>query len=448
MCTSFDGCRLRGYSQRHMESGSEIVERIFSAAVQAAKPDEAVRRECRELRGLFRKEGYGKLLAVGFGKASVPMALALEEELGDILESGIIITKYGHVSPRRPTKFQVIEAGHPTPDENGVKGAERVIRLAGSADENTLVLTLISGGGSALLAAPQHGISLSAKQRTTDLLLRCGADIHSLNTVRKHLSRVKGGRLAQSIEPGRVISLILSDVIGDNLDVIASGPTAPDTTTFRDAQSVLERFNLTDRIPPEVTAHLAAGARGDVPETPKEGNPVFQRVENRIIAGNGTALEAAYRAAVEAGLRAEILQTPVTGEAGEAGRMLARLALHRKTHDRERPLCLLSGGETTVTVRGSGKGGRNQELALSFALYITGTPGITLLSAGTDGTDGPTDAAGALVDGNTVTTANEKHARRALAENDSYTFFKTHGGLFSTGPTGTNVMDVQIILIR
>jgi glycerate 2-kinase len=431
-----------------METAAETAKRIFAAAVRAANPADAVRRECRGIRSLYRAEGFRRLIAVGFGKAAVPMALALEEELVDILETGVIITKYGHVSPRRPKNFLVFEAGHPVPDENGLRGTEEVIRLAASADEKTLVIALVSGGGSALLVAPDAGICLTAKQETTGLLLRSGADIHAVNAVRKHLSRAKGGRLAGSIDPGRTVSLILSDVVGDSLDVIASGPTAPDPTTFRDALAVLERFDLAHLVPPEVAKHLAAGARGDISETPKEGNDAFLRVENRIIGSNRTALEAAYRVATESGLVTEILPTPVTGEAVAAGRMLARQALARRDSPGGKPLCLLSGGETTVTVRGGGKGGRNQELALSFALEIVGIPGITLLSSGTDGGDGPTDAAGALVDGSTIPMQGKEAALRSLAENDSHTFFTEHGGLFITGPTGTNVMDIQILLIR
>lgn len=431
-----------------MQLPEKIAKSIFAAAVLAANPSDAVRRECLRIHSLYRTEGFSRLVAVGFGKAAVPMALALEEELGDILESGVVVTKYGHASSRIPDTFRIIEAGHPTPDENGIRGALEVLHCAQTADEKTLVIALVSGGGSALLTAPAEGITLAAKRETTDLLLRSGADIHSLNTVRKHLSRVKGGRLAETIYPGRTVSLILSDVIGDDLDVIASGPTAPDTTTFRDALAVLERFVLKDRVPPQVAAYLEAGARGDIPETPKEGNPVFQRVENMIIGSNRSALEAAARAAEEAGCDVEILPTPVTGEAADAGRMLARRARECMAQQRERPLCLLSGGETTVTVRGTGKGGRNQELALSFALEIAGIPGITLLSAGTDGSDGPTDAAGAFVDGDTIPLRKKDAALRSLAQNDSYTFFKEHGGLFITGPTGTNVMDVQIISIR
>jgi len=387
------------------------------------------------------------LLAIGFGKAAASMALALEQELGDILETGVFVTKYGHTLSRKPQKFRSFEGGHPVPDEYGFRGTEEIMELAASADEKTLVVTLVSGGGSALLVAPVKHIPLAAKQKTTDLLLRCGADIHELNTVRKHLSRVKGGGLAGIISPARTISLILSDVIGDDLDVIASGPTAPDSSTYRDALAVLERYQLQDKVPVEVLVHLASGARGDIPETPKQGDPIFQRVENQIIGSNRVALEAMLTTARKLGLAAEILSTEISGEAAAVAKMLFRTAMVRKESWQGKPLCLLSGGETVVQVRGSGKGGRNMELALHFALDIAGNDGITLLSAGTDGTDGPTDAAGALVDSETISLEEKECARRFLENNDSYTFFQENGGLFITGPTGTNVMDLQILLV-
>jgi hydroxypyruvate reductase/glycerate 2-kinase len=313
-----------------------------------------------------------------------------------------------------------------------------------------LIVTLISGGGSALLVAPQDGISLADKQRTTSLLLNAGADIGELNTVRKHLSRVKGGRLAEAAFPATVVSLILSDVIGDRLDVIASGPTAADPTTFGEALGILERYRLSEEVPPPAMELLRRGNRGDSPETPKAGSPFLDRVENIIVGSNRQALEAAARAALELGFTVEILSAELSGEAREVGRQLAHQALTAaRSKNGNAGLCLLSGGETTVTVRGQGKGGRNMELALAFAIEIEGQPGITLLSAGTDGTDGPTDAAGAIVDGKTVARAREKglDPREYLDNNDSYTFFKTCGGLFITGATGTNVMDLQIVLI-
>lgn len=438
---------MAGYSLYHMKNHQEIARKLFFTALRAVDPFESVRAECESIRAIYRDEGFSRLMAIGFGKAAVPMALALEQELPDILESGALVTKYGHTSSRKLEKFRVFEAGHPVPDENGIYGTQEILELVKSVDEKTLVITLISGGGSALLVAPGNHIPLAAKQKTTDLLLRCGADIHELNAVRKHLSRVKGGRLAALISPARTISLILSDVIGDDLDVIASGPTAADSSTYRDALAVIERYGLMDRIPAEAAAHLAKGARGDLPETPKEGNPAFLRVENRIIGSNRVALEAALAAARSMGLAAEITTTRMTGEASEAAHKLATMAIEQKISQRETPLCLLSGGETVVHVRGTGIGGRNMELALCFALEIAGTNGISLLSAGTDGTDGPTDAAGALVDGTTIPAEERERALDFLRNNDSYTFFREIGGLFITGPTGTNVMDVQILLI-
>jgi len=430
-----------------MRKHQDIARKLFFTALRAVDPFESVKGSCEAIRTKYNDGGFSRLLAIGFGKAAASMALALEQELGDILEAGVFVTKYGHTLSKKPSKFRSYEAGHPVPDEYGFRGTEEIMELTASADDKTLVVTLVSGGGSALLVAPVKHIPLAAKQMTTELLLRCGADIHELNTVRKHLSRVKGGRLAGIISPARTISLILSDVIGDDLDVIASGPTAPDSSTYRDALAVLERYQLPDKVPVEVLAHLASGARGDIPETPKQGDPIFQRVENHIIGSNRVALEAMLATARKLGLAAEILSTGVTGEAADAAKMLFRTAMVRKESWQGKPLCLLSGGETVVHVTGSGKGGRNMELALHFALDIAGIDGITLLSAGTDGTDGPTDAAGALVDGETIPLTKKEYALRFLENNDSYSFFQENGGLFITGPTGTNVMDLQILLV-
>lgn len=430
-----------------MRKHQEIARKLFFTALRAVDPFESVKDSCATVRTAYHEGGFTRLLAIGFGKAAVAMALSLEQELGDILESGVVVTKYGHTLSRIPAKFRIFEAGHPVPDEPGLRGTEEIMELLAGTDEKTLVVTLISGGGSALLVAPVKHVPLAAKQRTTELLLRSGADIHELNMVRKHLSRVKGGRLASLISPARTISLILSDVIGDDLDVIASGPTAPDPTTYQDALDVLNRYELLDRVPAEVAAHLAVGVRGDIPETPKAGDPIFRRVENHVIGSNQVALEAMLATARKLGLSAEILSNRVSGAAADAAKMLFRTAMLRKEALQGKPLCLLSGGETVVQVTGSGKGGRNMELALHFALDSAGIDGITLLSAGTDGTDGPTDAAGALVDGETISLADKERALRFLENNDSYTFFKENGGLFITGPTGTNVMDLQILLI-
>lgn len=433
-----------------MESNQIICRHIFSAALLSALPDAAVRQQGRRLRTRYRNGGFRRLLVVGFGKAAPAMAGTLVEPLGELIAGGLIVTKYGHAAQPLPGQFRICEAGHPVPDAGGLQATGEIIRLARTADPGTLIVTLISGGGSALLVAPAAGISLADKQRTTSLLLEAGADIFELNTVRKHLSQIKGGRLAEAAFPAKIVSLILSDVIGDRLDVIASGPTAADPTTFDEAIGVLDRHRLTGEVPPPVMARLRRGARGEIPETPKAGSPFLAGVDNIIVGSNRQALAAAARSAREHGCTASIIATGLTGEAREVGRHLARQALTAASQrGAGTRLCLLAGGETTVTVRGRGKGGRNLELALAFAVAIEGHPGITLLSAGTDGTDGPTDAAGAIVDGTTVARAREAgiDPQACLSDNDSYGFFEKTGGLLITGPTGTNVMDLQIVLI-
>jgi hydroxypyruvate reductase/glycerate 2-kinase len=432
-----------------MEETRKIMEEIFHAALVAADPGQAVAGEAESLRARYREGKFERCLIIGFGKAAFPMALAIEESLGDLIDTGVIIVPYGHAGTGL-RKVRAIEAGHPLPDANGVRGTQELIGLAGQADERTLVVALVSGGGSALLVSPWEGITLAEKQATTALLLKAGAGIGEMNAVRKHLSRVKGGRLAALLHPATTVSLIVSDVIGNRLDVIASGPTAPDPSTFADALTVLDRYRLLEETPQAVLRHLMTGSAGRLPETPKEGAPVFRRVNNRIIADNRAALAAARQAATGYGLNVEILSAEIAGEAREAGRWLAHKAIAAQCARRaELPLCLLSGGETTVTVRGKGIGGRNMELALAFARKIEGVTGITLLSAGTDGRDGPTDAAGAVVDGSTIPRGKKMGLDPSafLADNDSYSFLRREGGLFVTGPTGTNVMDIQIVII-
>jgi glycerate-2-kinase len=373
------------------------------------------------------------------------MAAACEHLLSDLITDGIIVTKYGHASAsNRFARIATYEAGHPVPDENGVTATRAIVELIRGADERTLILCLISGGGSALLVAPREGITLGDKQGLTDLLLKSGATINELNAVRKHLSMVKGGRLAQIAHPASIISLIVSDVIGDSLDVIASGPTAPDMSTFSEARAVLEKYRLTHRVPNAILSMLEQGSRGEITETPKQGDDIFENVQNIIVASNSTALAAAKAKAEELGFHTSIFSSTLQGEAREVARSLAH---HILAANLTRPACVLSGGETTVTVRGTGVGGRNTELALAFALEIDGVDGVTLLAAGTDGTDGPTDAAGAVVDGRTISRARSMQldAPAYLNNNDSYAFFRKTNDLLVTGPTGTNVMDIQII---
>jgi hydroxypyruvate reductase/glycerate 2-kinase len=431
----------------------QTVIKIFTSALKAVSPYEAVKNHCKYIMSFYESGNFNRVIVIGFGKAACPMAKAIEDSLPDSLKAGIIITKYSHCNEYILERIKFFEAGHPIPDENGLKGTNAIIRLLENNAEHTLVVCLISGGGSALLVAPYEGITLSEKQKVTELLLKAGADIYELNTIRKHISNVKGGRLAEIAYPVRVISLILSDVIGDRLDVIASGPTAPDRTTFQDALAVLEKYSLADKIPLSVLDILRRGSQGLIPETPKENSIVFRTVENIIIGSNKKALEAAKTKARELNLHAEIISTEITGEARNIGKWLAKVALETRKNFRtshHKPLCLISGGETTVTVKGNGIGGRNMELALAFALEIEGIEGITLLSAGTDGTDGPTDAAGAIVNGETIRKAKFLgiEAEEYLKNNDSYHFFERIECLFVTGPTGTNVMDIQIVVIE
>jgi glycerate 2-kinase len=433
-----------------MYNAKIIIRELFNTVLRAADPAAATAGHVERLRSLYRGKGFSRLLVIGFGKAALPMGRAMEETVGNLIDEGAIITSCGHGAGRGLKMISVHEAGHPLPDENGLKGSGDIIRLAEAADERTLAFVLISGGGSALFVSPCEGITLAEKQEMTSLLLKAGADIREMNMVRKHISRVKGGRLAEILHPATTVSLILSDVIGDPLDVIASGPTSPDPSTYGDALAVIGKYGLVDRAPRAVMKFLADGAKGVQTETPKDGSPVFRKVQNLIIGSNRLALEAAKRNAEELGHKAEILTSEISGEAREVGRWLARRALAEKPHKRNGiPRCLISGGETTVTVTGKGLGGRNMELALAFAMEVEGTPGITLLSAGTDGIDGPTDAAGAVVDGRTVARARGMglNAEDYLAGNDSYNFFQKAGGLIVTGPTGTNVMDMQIVFL-
>ena len=432
----------------------EIAADIFHAVLKVIDPYGLIKGRIGEIRSIYREGNYGKLYLVSFGKAAYPMTKAVSDLADDILTKGIMITKYGHVPQEGgiSRKIEVYEAAHPVPDLQGVLATERVIDLLEQADSATLVVCLISGGGSALLVAPHKDISLAEKQEITELLLKAGANIQELNTVRKHLSRIKGGRLAEIAYPARVLSLILSDVIGDPLDVIASGPTSPDQSTFQDALEVIKRHDLEGKIPEKAGLILKRGAAGEIPETPKEGNPIFARVQNVIIGSNKKAIETAKREAEGRGYQTKIVSADLQGEARDAAAWLAEKAVEarrRLAMGSQGKICLISGGETTVTVRGNGLGGRNTELALVFAEEIKGMEGITLLSAGTDGTDGPTDAAGAIVDGYTVERAEAAgiNPENYLKDNDTYHFFKAAGGLFITGPTGTNVMDLQIILL-
>ncbi len=434
----------------------EHLESIFRAGLDAVDPREAVSRALRRegdevvVAGRdLRLDDYERVFLIGAGKAGAPMAAAMEEILGDRLTDGRITVKYGHTVPL--ARVVTREAGHPIPDEQGIAGAEEIVSVAQEAGERDLVFCVISGGGSALLVSPAEGVSLQEKQAVTSELLACGASIEEINTVRKHLSRVKGGQLARACRPATVITLILSDVVGDPLDVIASGPTVPDRSRFGECLEIVKRYDLADSLPGSVMARIEGGAKGSVPETPKEGEEVFERVQNEIVGNSLSAVLAASRKAESLGYTPLVLSTRIEGETREVARVHA--AIFREVPATGFPLkppaCVLSGGETTVTLKGKGKGGRNQEFSLAVGLHIRGEDRIHFLSGGTDGTDGPTDAAGAFADGTTVERARTANldALRSLDENDSYPLFDALGDLLITGPTNTNVMDLRICLI-
>ena len=392
---------------------------------------------------------FKRIVVLGAGKASARMAEACEGILGTRIDSGLVITKYGHA--RSLSRVQVLEAGHPLPDAAGLRGARTMITRLEQSRPEDLILFLTSGGCSALLPAPTPPITLKEKQRLTTLLLRSGAPIQEINTVRKHISQTKGGQLAKLAYPATVINLIISDVVGDPLDSIGSGPFVPDPSTFQEAWGVLDKYRLLKTAPQAIVNHLKAGIHRQAGETPKPGDPCFRKARNFILARNRSALTAAAAQARAFGFNPLVLTSQVQGEARELAKFYGALVkeIHFSGHPVKPPACLIAGGEPTVTVRGKGLGGRNMELALAVALEIKGLPKTVFLSAGTDGTDGPTEAAGAIVDGRTWDQARKKGIplEKKLENNDSYHFFQEAGGLVITGPTGTNVMDVHILLI-
>jgi glycerate 2-kinase len=385
------------------------------------------------------------------GKAACPMALSMEELLGDYLNAGVVITKEGHLlrDAGKLVKTSVLEARHPVPDQRGVDATRELIKLVQSAGENDLVICLISGGGSALMTSPVSGLELEDLQKLTGLLLRSGATIDEINALRKHLDEVKGGGLAKLAAPAALITLVLSDVVGDPLDVIASGPTVPDTSSFMQCWVVLNKYKLVDQIPYAVKEHLRAGKAGEIPETLKPGNPIFEHNLIKIIGSNSTAAHAAVEEARRQGLQSLLLTSCLQGEAREAGKMIAAVAcqIALTGEPLSRPCCIVIGGETTVTVHSVGKGGRNTELALGAVETMAGLKNMMLVTLATDGGDGPTDAAGAVVTGETHAFATETgfNPDQFLDRNDSYTFFEKLHDLVITGPTRTNVNDLSFI---
>lgn len=431
---------------------------IFNASLKAVDPVAAVKRflvrngdELSVPGKSFQLSSFNGAYLIGFGKAAAAMARGVEEVLGDVLKAGIINVKYGHLD-KVSSKIKINEAGHPVPDEAGIAGAKEIVEFIHERDENDLVICVISGGGSAIFPLPHDGITLTEKQETTKQLLACGADIKEINAIRKHISKVKGGQLSRLVQPATLVTLILSDVIGDPLDSIASGPAAPDQSTFADCLAIIEKYKLSGKIPAAVEQRIKRGVEKQIPDTPKVDDPAFSKTHNVIVGSNWEAVVAATDAANRLGYRTLILSTFVEGETRDVARVHAAIAKEiRKTGNPvPAPACVISGGETTVTIQGNGLGGRNQEFVLAAAMDLQGMENVIVLSAGTDGTDGPTDAAGAIADGETIWRANELNLKsfNYLQNNDSYHYFEKLGDLVKTGPTNTNVMDIRIMLVR
>lgn len=431
-----------------------IFSRLFKAALGAGDPYGAMLRSIRLQKGVllagpyrYRLSRYRRIVAIGAGKASARMAQALEHVLGTFLQSGLVVVKYGHGAATKT--IQILEAGHPVPDQEGLLAGRRLLDLVTALTDEDLLIVLLSGGASSLLPAPVNGLTLEDKQQTTQLLLRSGATIQEMNTVRKHLSSLKGGQLAATTK-AQVLTFLLSDVIGDDIGTIGSGPTAPDDTTFGDAWAIVQDYHLDRTIPQSVRRHLLRGVQGRISETPTSKSVVFKRVRHHIIGGNSAAVDAVSGAAITSGLQPMVLSSTLTGEAREVAKVFGSMAreIAYRARPLRRPCCLLAGGELTVAVTGKGRGGRAQEFALAAAGEIAGLKNVWIAGFATDGSDGPTDVAGAVVSGNTMAGAQQKglDVARALRQNDAYPFFQKAGGHISTGPTGTNVNDLYLLL--
>lgn len=434
---------------------NSIAEQIFLAGVAGVLPDQLIRSQVKLMKNILSVAGNNydlssikNIYVIGAGKASALMAREMESILGKRISKGHIVVKYGHGCELN--FISITEAGHPLPDANGVAAARQILEIAQSADEDDLVICLISGGASSLLADFPEGSSLNELQQVNELLVKSGAGIKEINTVRKHLSGIKGGQLARAIYPAKAVSLILSDVVGDPLDIIASGPTTYDTSTFSDAIAVIEKYHLEDKVPKSMMLYIQNGIAGWLPETPKAGDKVFENIKNLVIGSNNIALNAAADKAQSFGFTTHIITDALEEDYTEVADFILTTIEKFSNDHKEKPLCLLFGGEPTVKVTGNGLGGRNQHLALYCALKLQGTKGISLLCAGTDGSDGPTDAAGAVVDGETAAKAKSAgiEAQEYLNKADSYHFFKQAGGHIITGSTKTNVMDMMVVLIE
>lgn len=432
----------------------KIIEQIFLAGIEGVLPEKLIQTQMKRSEDVlqiaektFPLSRFRHIYVLAAGKAAALMAKETENVLGDRITDGHVVTKYGHKTNLK--YLTLTEAGHPIPDIEGVKGMQKILNIIRQTNENDLIIWLISGGASALMADFPEGATLDDLKLTNELLVKCGADITEINTVRKHLSKVKGGQLARTLYPATTVCLILSDVIGNKLDVIASGPMVSDPTTFADALAVVEKYSLKDSLPIPMLRYLHEGANGSVPETPKPGNPIFQNVFNYIVGSNRIALENAANKAREIGFEAHIITDNLEGDYQTVADFILETIHDYQQPNLDKTTCLLFGGESTVKVLGKGAGGRNQHLALYLATRIDRKKNITVLCGGTDGTDGPTDAAGAIIDNETMAEAGKKNIDpyHYLSNNDSYRFFQQTGGHLITGNTGTNVMDIIAVII-
>jgi len=447
--------RARTQCRRGLDKLHRDVLHAMNAALAAADPARIIRKNLKLSGSIlhvdklqYTLKDYRRIFVIGGGKASGYMAEEIEKLLGKWITRGLVITPdYLRPTPRR-RRIRYHAATHPIPSRKGVDGVLAMLRLVDDISRDDLVIVLVSGGGSALMPLPVEGINLNDEAKVTSLLLRSGASIDEINTVRKHLSQVKGGRLAERLYPATVLTLIISDVVGDKIDSIASGPTAPDPTTYHDVELVLKKYDLWFQIPKNARRIITRGLSGSIPETPKQKDKVFRRVQNVIVGNNRASCLAAASAMTKAGYRTQVLSIQITGEAREVGRIFGSIV--RDIRDNSLPFAppaaLIAGGETTVTVRGKGKGGRNQELALAAAVKISGSYGVVVGSFATDGIEGRTNAAGAVADGSTITRGLRLRMdpEEFLRNNDSYRYFSKLKDLVMMGPTGTNVNDIAI----
>ncbi|MEM3458092.1 MAG: glycerate kinase [Candidatus Bathyarchaeia archaeon] len=440
----------------HNQKARKLALESLEHALKTVDPKQIIKTKLRVKNSTLYVDGYSfdlkrfkNVYVIGGGKASGTMAEALEHVLGNRIKSGFVNVPHG--SQYETSIIKLHGASHPVPDEAGVEGTRRMLEIVENAEENDLVICLISGGGSSLMPLPRGKITIADKREITNALLKCGANINEINTIRKHISDFKGGWLAKKAYPATILNLILSDVVGDPLDFIASGPTVPDSTTFSDAIKILEKYGLWEKVPTSIRKVLSDGKKGVIPETPKADNEAFKKVFNVVVGNNRLASQATCEYLKSKGLNTLLLTATLEGEARHVGTMLASIAreVNASGNPIPKPAVIIAGGETTVTVTGKGKGGRNQEIALAASLKLKETDGVVVASLSTDGIDGPTDAAGAIVDGKTLTKAAALSLapEKFLAENDSYHFFSKLGDLIFTGPTGTNVNDISLIVV-